>query len=332
MCGIAGFNLSPAEKADSLTLARALIVSIESRGRDASGAAWAETDGVYFDKAAQPSSRYAPRMPLHPLTTNCILHTRFATSGDPADNNNNHPFALPGIVGVHNGVLHGERAVFDMLGVKPTTKTDSEAIFALLAYSGLRVTEALTLFDGDAAIAWLDTDAPEVLHLARTEGRPLWIADTEHGSTVFASTEFALRGACSRARVNIVATYEVPEWTYLTVRNGTMTHFERFVPTGWRPRQKTTRYYHGPTVRQSEATERWASTPTNKPRKPNASKSKKVTKTTTTETFEGKDGKKFSLVTATKREPVRSSGYRPPKQVPMWDIDPATGRAFEVKS
>lgn len=320
MCGIAGFNLSPAERLDSLKLARALVVEIESRGYDATGAAWLEDDGVYFDKAPERATIYARHMPLHPLTTNAILHTRWATQGDPAVNANNHPFALPGIVGVHNGVIYNDREVFEVLGsidktVKRTCETDSEAIFALLAHSGLKPTDALSLLDGDAAIAWLDTDEPEVLHLATTEGRPLWIADTEHGSTVFASTEWSLRRACARADVKLVSgsIFKVPSWTYLTIRNGVITGLVRFEPKrAPRPRQK---------VRSA--------TPTVKA-KPATKQRVERARTLTTTHHETDDGKKFAYVTV-KRSPIVSSGKRQSKgQVPMWDIDPITGKPFDL--
>lgn len=313
MCGIAGFNLSPAERLDSLKLARALVAEIESRGYDATGAAWVEDDGVFYDKAPERATIYARHMPLHPLTTNAILHTRWATQGDPAVNANNHPFALPGIIGVHNGVIYNDADVFEVLGslnpkVKRTCATDSEAIFALLAYSGLKPTDALTLLDGDAAIAWLDTDEPDVLHLATTEGRPLWVGDTEHGSLVFASTEWALRQACRRADVKLFATYKVPSWTYMTYRNGAMVSMVRFEP---------------------------ARRPVRKPRKKAPSRKVRVehTRTATTTHHEGANGKKFAYVTA-KREPIVSSGKRQAKvvtgQVPMWDIDPVTGEPFDT--
>lgn len=223
MCGIAGYNLNVTETLDGPALARWMLRRIETRGRDASGVAYVDADGVWFDKAPVAASKYANRMPLNPLAHTVLLHTRWATTGDPADNRNNHPFALPGITGIHNGCLSpGWERTFRDLGVEPTTKTDSEAIFALLAYSppGTAPVDALAKVRGDASIAWVDTDEPKVLHLARLTGRPLVIGETPAGSLVFASTDALLRGACSAAGVRLSNVQSVPEWTHLRIRNG----------------------------------------------------------------------------------------------------------------
>lgn len=221
MCGIAGYNLNPSDKIDAPGLARWLLRRIETRGRDAAGAAWSDADGVYYDKAPLTGTVFANRVPLSPLSRNVILHTRWATGGDPKDNRNNHPFALPGITGIHNGVLdHGWQRTFRDLGVKPESETDSESIFALLAHSGLAPQIALSQVRGDASVAWIDSDEPETLHLARLNGRPLAIGQTVGGSLVFASTIELLRQACAAAGVRLDGTENVPEWTYLTVRDG----------------------------------------------------------------------------------------------------------------
>lgn len=232
MCGIAGANLNPKDVAiDSLELARALLCQIESRGRDASGAAWHEGgEDIWYDKAALPGRTYAGRLPMSPNSGNFILHTRFATQGDPDDNRNNHPHLAVSaddcIIGVHNGVLRNDRALWKALspkGVTPASDCDSEVIFALLAHSGRKVRETLPLIDGDAAIAWIRRSRPERLHLATTEGRPLAVGTTRGGSTIFASTAALLKAACFKAAVPLADVWEVPEWTHIIVEGGEIT-------------------------------------------------------------------------------------------------------------
>lgn len=227
MCGIAGSSINPCDEIDVVRLSRNLLRAIEVRGRHAAGAAWGDAEGVWYDKAALRGSVYAKRMPLSPLASTVALHTRWATQGSPSKNENNHPFALPGITGVHNGIILNDADIFDMLDVPRTCETDSEAIFALLAYGNMPVIEALPLLDGDAALAWIETDTPDVLHLAVTEGRPLAIGETEHGSLVFASTMQLLTNACKASAVDLTDAWDVPEWTYLQACEGHIVSLER---------------------------------------------------------------------------------------------------------
>ena len=245
MCGIAGFSIARRDTTTNpTTLMRALFRAIETRGAHASGAAWAEGDQVWFDKAPIPGATYGPMLSLPRDVNTAILHTRFATQGNPEDNRNNHPFPLPNITGVHNGVVDNDREVFDLLGVERTCQTDSEAIFALLAHGGFdHPTEALELVEGSAAVAWLRSDAAEDLHLARLGGRPLALSQTAEGTLVFASTPELLARACREAKVRTVRKldYSAPEGTYLRVHRGIIHDVVQFTPI-----QSTwSRKYHG---------------------------------------------------------------------------------------
>lgn len=235
MCGIAGYNLSPNDSLDATRLARGLLLAIEHRGRHATGAAWCDEAGkVWYDKDGVSATAYVPRLALSPLALSAVLHTRFATQGSPSDNGNNHPIALPGITGTHNGCLDNDGAIFDLLGVEREAEVDSEAIFALLAYGSDLPTpgEALELVEGDAAVAWIETARPRTLHLARLTGRPLAIGRTAGGSLVYASTPDCLVEGCKAAGVTLNEVREVAEGTYLRVLRGEVKTVERFTPAG----------------------------------------------------------------------------------------------------
>ena len=168
---------------------------------------------------------------MAPTSTVAALHTRYATKGDPADNGNNHPFVLPGISLVHNGVLRNDDELFAELGVARTAPghTDSEAIAALLAYGDHdHPTDALERIDGDAAVAWIETDRPRTLHLARVTGRPLAIGFTPGGSAVFASTVEMLRAGAFRAGLRLTRTWDVGPRTYVRLWRGRTQEVERF--------------------------------------------------------------------------------------------------------
>lgn len=233
MCGIAGFSLSPLDsrRVDALSLSRSLLVAIERRGPHASGAAWTEADGeAYWHKAGLPARKYVGTLPMPPTAQVAILHTRYATQGNPAVNENNHPFSLPGITGIHNGVVRNDEAIFDRLGVERTCETDSEAIFALLAHDDRPAWESLGDVDADAALAWIETDRPRSLQLARLDGRPLALAETTGGSIVFASTLPLLRLGVAGHGLTLRRTWEVPPYRYLRFWQGNAQASERILP------------------------------------------------------------------------------------------------------
>jgi glucosamine--fructose-6-phosphate aminotransferase (isomerizing) len=223
MCGIAAFSISQEDTGclDVMCLTRNLFTAIESRGRDASGCAWvAPGDEVWWHKLPLSGRTYAKECPMLPTTTTAILHTRAATHGDPKVNANNHPHVLPGITGVHNGVVRNHAELWKMVGEKPESDCDSEAIFGLLAYGEGNRTQLLPKVKGDAAIAWLETATPTSLRLARLEGRPMAVGQTPGGSSIMASTEPLLMAACRASKVELTDVWNIPEWTYLRIQKG----------------------------------------------------------------------------------------------------------------
>lgn len=227
MCGIAGFSIGKGDhrRLNCRQLARELLLSIQERGEDATGAAWSETveggKDVMFAKLDIPADEFVGSlkelMPVY--TRTAILHTRWATQGDPADNDNNHPIVVGSTVGVHNGVITNDDTLFAEDDWDRIAEVDSEAIFQLIEHAKDPLTQ-LHRLKGRAAIAWLDTKTPDTLHLARLDGSPLWIGTTVGGSLVFASTKPLLEEAAKRASVRLGWVREVPEFTYMRVEGG----------------------------------------------------------------------------------------------------------------
>jgi glucosamine 6-phosphate synthetase-like amidotransferase/phosphosugar isomerase protein len=228
MCGIAGFSISKRDhrRINCRQLAKHLLLSIQERGEDATGAAWSESDteggkSVMFAKLDIPAHDFVDS--LHELmprySRTAILHTRWATKGDPADNDNNHPIVVGDTVGVHNGVITNDDHLFAVEQWERIADVDSEAIFHLIDTAKEPVSR-LQRLKGRAAIAWLNTDSPDTLHLARLEGSPLYFGVTEGESLVFASTRPLLEEAVACADMRLVTIHEVPEWTYLKVEGG----------------------------------------------------------------------------------------------------------------
>lgn len=175
--------------------------------------------GVYKD--AKPGSR----LPLYELpraAKTVILHTRFATQGDPSDNANNHPVVSPGgtVAVTHNGVISNDylfRGGPD--GYEGLAKVDSAVIPAIIEDVGIR---GFSELEGYAALAWLDELSPvrETLHLARLEYSPVhytWLPD---GSFVYASTEALLVKALNLAGLPYGGVFSMGEGDYLQIVNG----------------------------------------------------------------------------------------------------------------
>ena len=241
MCGIAGFCLSPQEHLDPKALSMALLEQIEVRGTDATGSAWVvpakETPKhravIAVSKAPVPASdfeKYLAEMPKS--AKRVLLHTRYATQGSPFKNTNNHPIIAGRTVGVHNGHISNDRAVFDYLRTKRlgtgirVGEVDSESAFALLDATTHHPTQVLESLRGRAALAWFDARDKRDLHLARVSASPLAVGQTDKDSFIFASTMPLLVNACEKVGVKLRWVEEIGEMTYLRIRNGLIEEIE----------------------------------------------------------------------------------------------------------
>jgi glucosamine 6-phosphate synthetase-like amidotransferase/phosphosugar isomerase protein len=224
MCGIAGFNFSEQERINPAELSQNLFLEIIKRGRDATGIAYLDNADNKFRvrKAAIPATKFFPALKEMPAdVTNAILHTRWATKGSPENSKNNHPIIQGKVVGVHNGHLSNDDALFRHLSsVERRGQVDSEAAFALLGNTRHHPTDVLGTLEGRAALAWLDVRDRIALHLARCEQSPLAIGQTRHGSLIFASTIDHLHKACLYTNVKLAWADELDEGMYLKIKNG----------------------------------------------------------------------------------------------------------------
>lgn len=230
MCGILGFaTRRPGDPAVWRAFEAAFRLS-EARGRDASGVAGHAGAGIAVHKRAVPASEllgdegYRAVRLLEPEVV--IAHTRLATKGSPADNANNHPVCAGPVVGVHNGMLRNDDALFRVLGLRRDGEVDSEAIFRLVEFfcpEGVTAAElwrALDLAEGSYAVALVHARQPGELWLARGT-RPLAAAwDPERETFWFASEARFLTEAHEEALggAGLLAVWEIPEGVGLRVR------------------------------------------------------------------------------------------------------------------
>lgn len=238
MCGIAGFsrNTERSSIPNGRRFAVALAEGIESRGRDATGFTWQERDdaaNVWYSKQQGPASKVANRLALPGKgITNLLAHTRFLTLGGAENNDNNHPVVADHITCTHNGRVENHDELIEMTGLDRIGEVDSWSIPALLSQQAelgaAHPKELLELIHGVAAIAWLDASDPGVLHLARMSTRPLTIGWTKRGDLVYSSTRGTLEKGYKRGGVGVTDIIDIPEGTYLRVRDGAFEEWSEF--------------------------------------------------------------------------------------------------------
>src|SRR5262249_40882864 len=148
------------------------------RGADAVGVAHRGAgDAVTIRKQRTGASALLETLSLPSDARHVLIHVRDYTKGHPTIDANNHPIRHGAVVGVHNGIIENDDALFEQYGIErahPDMTVDSEAIFALVNRrpGDLTVLEEL---HGAMATAWLDERDAETLHLVRGLARPLWI-------------------------------------------------------------------------------------------------------------------------------------------------------------
>ncbi len=146
MCGIAAILFAPRERPPEVRreiramFTRNLLFN-EERGKAATGLAVLRMDGsAEIHTAAVPASRFIQTKRYRELlaaldgqTTLWLGHTRLPTKGSPANPRNNHPIRAGNAVGVHNGHITNDDALFARWGYERQAEVDSEIIFRLLS-------------------------------------------------------------------------------------------------------------------------------------------------------------------------------------------------------
>ena len=222
MCGIAGTLISPGRTAEQLarisSLFTANLVANEERGREAAGLVLLDRDGNWqLDKAPITASKYVHTdgylntlATLSPKTTLMLGHTREPTKGTVNDNANNHPIVRGRIIGVHNGTIKNDDAIFSSQATsgKRIGSVDSEAVFALLdsiagqmdqpSY-GQNLLELSKLLVGSYTILYLNPALPYQVFLLKYKNPMSVHWDAALGALFFSSRYLFLRKAFGRA-------------------------------------------------------------------------------------------------------------------------------------
>ncbi len=231
MCGIAGYSLNPESPVERTLAAQALLAGIAERGADAVGYASRDVHGtIAVTKLRGGASALLDEIELPRAAESALIRVRDYTKGHPEIAANNHPIRHGTVVGIHNGIIENDDALFARYGIQHEERdmtVDSEAIFALMELRR-NAPRALGELRGAMAAAWLDEREPSTLFLARGVARPLWIGRTRF-DLFFASTRRALAIVEAALRVRLALT-EVQEGRLLQVARGRVVRERRFRP------------------------------------------------------------------------------------------------------
>lgn len=198
MCGIVG----AVAQRDIAEILLEGLRRLEYRGYDSAGLAVVDNEGhLQRLRRVGKVSALAEAALHHPLTGGTgIAHTRWATHGEPSENNA-HPHVSGHIVVVHNGIIENHEPLREQLiarGYRFVSETDTEVISHLvhfeqqqsggtLAQVMLRVIPQLR---GAYGTVIMDSEDPSVLVAARS-GSPLVIG-LGVGENFLASDQLAL--------------------------------------------------------------------------------------------------------------------------------------------
>lgn len=179
----------------------------ESRGKESAGLAVRLADSLQVHKAAIPASDLVKSEEYRRITSGaigtggvaCLIgHSRLVTNGSEDDNRNNQPVHKNGIVGIHNGIIVNDAALWARHPeLVRDFEVDTEILLALirkgLAGSDLvaATRAAFDQIEGAASVALLFEDLPVVL-LATNTGSLYWAVAESGAAFVFASERYIL--------------------------------------------------------------------------------------------------------------------------------------------
>ena len=146
MCGIWGLIAqSGFDKTDITKTVNDLFILSESRGKEASGIAGIHNGQIISHKLAIPASRLIKTQPYCDLLMNCLSnvsesvvligHSRLATNGSEASNNNNQPVCINNTATVHNGIIVNVDELWKSHGeLIRTSELDTEVFARMMEY------------------------------------------------------------------------------------------------------------------------------------------------------------------------------------------------------
>lgn len=206
MCGIGGIMMYPKQRTPQQLefireLASELAIENQARGSHATGIATLSENGYDVLKhniRAEELTAYDAwtdflEKNITNKTYSILLHTRFATKGEPSNNDNNHPIVTATAIGVHNGMIYNDDKLFRSEGLYRQAQVDSEIIFRLadkeLGNDRENTKNIAEKINGIFAVAYAKKTQPNILNYFRNSNPTTFAYIPELNITVFASIE-----------------------------------------------------------------------------------------------------------------------------------------------
>lgn len=219
MCAICGISFQKGSTmVNSIMVQRilcALLTKCQARGASATGIATISNKRIKVIKNNLKAEKFLEtKEVIQFLKKNVCLtkpderfiqvigHCRLPTKGTPINNKNNHPIVTKHIVGVHNGIIGNDDALFKKhkKAFSRDAEVDSEIIFKLIEEHYLAAKNHLTTKSmvkaifatnselvGSAVCAFVATNNPNLLWMFRNKGTISILHYKNIGMIVFAS-------------------------------------------------------------------------------------------------------------------------------------------------
>jgi hypothetical protein len=217
MCGIFGVVALPNAPFTAEELAasvRALVLSSESRGKDASGVLSVTDSSFKVAKMPERGRKLLRTRQYRDVVETAgsafstgqffvvAGHTRMVTHGSSGNPLNNQPVIREGLVALHNGIIVNDADPWSLMPEQDRrAEVDTEALVALIAHdqaggetlSGA-VRSAFSRILGANTIAVFSTDSPSCF-VTTSNGSCFVYSDEDRGLTIFASEAVSLEAA-----------------------------------------------------------------------------------------------------------------------------------------
>jgi glucosamine--fructose-6-phosphate aminotransferase (isomerizing) len=224
MCGIFGVIARPGaleRRVVEQAVSRLFLLS-ETRGKESAGLAIAGPAAITFQKSAQRPRDFIASSGFAPFLRQAVDavygagepfamfgHSRLVTNGAQNLHANNQPVLAGGILGVHNGIIVNDEALWrTMNDAQRTAEVDTEVMLQLLRQrlgrgealpAALRSTFRQLLGTVSTALVFEDLDC---IALATNNGSLYVARNAADGTTVFASERYILEEFLGTAGLN----------------------------------------------------------------------------------------------------------------------------------
>lgn len=235
MCGIFGVisGQKDRHRDRSERITRNLYRYSESRGKEASGVIALDTERIRYIKDAIPATELIGRKAFKALMTEThadrrgsvaiVGHSRLVTNGVSEVNANNQPIRAGSCIGVHNGIVTNEEALWKAYPeLQRMFDIDTELLFRLLDLHlqtmplGAALEQLFDEIEGVANIAVL-FDRYDIALLATNNGSLFYLPAVSGNSAIFASERYILEEVVRRSECSDV--YDIDAITHIPARS-----------------------------------------------------------------------------------------------------------------